>query len=117
MFGGHDSDDGSPSNTLKSTAIANPPVDSESVREPSIKLNEVQIQQKRSENDVDSPSILPSNDVHRSMGEILSSMNKGLPQSVVGAESCGEKSMNKLTSSAVNVKRSTLWGRSTVSLY
>ncbi|GFZ20625.1 Rho GTPase activation protein (RhoGAP) with PH domain-containing protein [Actinidia rufa] len=89
------------------------PVDSESVREPNIQLNEEQVQQKRSENDMDSPSILTSNDVYRSMGEILSSMNKGLPQSVVGAESCGEKSMNKLTSSAVNVKRSTLWGRST----
>ncbi|XP_057479282.1 rho GTPase-activating protein 7-like [Actinidia eriantha] len=112
-FGGDDSDGGSPRNTLKSTAIANPPVDSESVREPNIQFNEEQVQQKPSENDVDSPSILPSNDVHRSMGEILSSMNKGIPQSVVGAEACGEKSMNKLTSSAVNVKRSTLWGRST----
>ncbi|PSR86775.1 Rho GTPase-activating protein [Actinidia chinensis var. chinensis] len=113
VFGGHDSDGGSPRNTLKSTAIANPPVDSESVREPNIQLNEEQVQQKRSENDMDSPSILTSNDAHRSMGEILSSMNKGRPQSVVGAESCGEKSMNKLTSPAVNVKRSALWGRST----
>lgn len=66
---------------------------------------------------MDSPSVIPSSEPHRSMGEILSSMDQGLPQSVSGPEQCVEKPMNKHSSSNVNNKRSALWGRSTVSCF
>ncbi|CAL5434049.1 unnamed protein product [Camellia sinensis] len=111
-FGGDDSDVGSPRINLTATAKSNPPVDSQSLRESDIQLNEQQGQQKPSVNEMDSPSIVPGSESHRSMGEILSAMDQGLPQSV-GPESCVEKSMNKLTNSTPNVKRSTFWGRST----
>lgn len=102
-------------NNLVSTAKANQSVDSSSQRESNIQFNERQGQQKPSENEVDSLSILHASESHRSMGEILSSMDQGQPQSVVGAESCVEKSMNRLTSPTQNVKRSTFWGRNNVS--
>ncbi|KAE9463299.1 hypothetical protein C3L33_04801, partial [Rhododendron williamsianum] len=47
------------------------------------------------------------------MGEVPYSMNQALPQSVVGLESCVEKSMNEHKSSTLNAKQSTFWGRST----
>ncbi|KAG5517367.1 hypothetical protein RHGRI_037946 [Rhododendron griersonianum] len=109
-FGGDDSHGGL-MNNLVSTAKANQSVDSSSQRESNIQFNERQGQQKPSENEVDSLSILHASESHRSMGEILSSMDQGQPQSVVGAESCVEKSMNRLTSPTQNVKRSTFWGR------
>ncbi|KAF7120392.1 hypothetical protein RHSIM_Rhsim13G0209000 [Rhododendron simsii] len=109
-FGGDDSHGGL-MNNLVSTAKANQSVDSSSQRESNIQFNERQGQQKPSENEVDGLSILHASESHRSMGEILSSMDQGQPQSVVGAESCVEKSMNRLTSPTQNVKRSTFWGR------
>ncbi|XP_058196402.1 rho GTPase-activating protein 6-like isoform X3 [Rhododendron vialii] len=109
-FGGDDSHGGL-MNNLVSTTKANQSVDSSSQRESNIQFNERQGQQKPSENEVDSLSILHASESHRSMGEILSSMDQGQPQSVVGAESCVEKSMNRLTSPTQNVKRSTFWGR------
>ncbi|XP_028054050.1 rho GTPase-activating protein 7-like isoform X2 [Camellia sinensis] len=112
-FGGNDLDGGPPGNNLTLTAQTNPPVDSQLLRESNTQFNEQQGQQKPSENEMDSISIVPFNESHRSMGEIMSSMDQGLPQSVVGAESCVEKSMNKLTSSTLNVKRSTFLGRNT----
>ncbi|CAL5354000.1 unnamed protein product [Camellia sinensis] len=113
-FGGNDLDGGPPGNNLTLTAQTNPPVDSQLLRESNTQFNEQQGQQKPSENEMDSISIVPFNESHRSMGEIMSSMDQGLPQSVVGAESCVEKSMSKLTSSTLNVKRSTFLGRNTV---
>ncbi|KAL7174380.1 hypothetical protein ACSBR2_033611 [Camellia fascicularis] len=112
-FGGNDLDGGPPGNNVTLTAKTNPPVDSHLLRESNIQFNEQQGQQKPSENEMDSISIVTSDESHWSMGEIMSSMDQGLPQSVVGAESCVEKSMNKLTSSTLNVKRSTFLGRNT----
>ncbi|XP_052189168.1 rho GTPase-activating protein 7 [Diospyros lotus] len=115
-FGGDDSDGGSPINNLISAEKTIPPVDSrspQSHRESNIQFVDQQGRQKPNENKIDSPSALVGSESHRSMGEILSSMDQGLPQSVVGPESSGEKSANKLTNSALNVKRSTFWGRST----
>ncbi|GMP91455.1 hypothetical protein CsSME_00042151 [Camellia sinensis var. sinensis] len=112
-FGGNDLDGGPPGNNLTLTAQTNPPVDSQLLRESNTQFNEQQGQQKPSENEMDSISIVPFNESHRSMGEIMSSMDQGLPQSVVGAESCVEKSMSKLTSSTLNVKRSIFLGRNT----
>ncbi|XAR60304.1 hypothetical protein NMG60_11033616 [Bertholletia excelsa] len=112
-FGGDDSDGGFPSKNLASTAKTNPPVDSHAHKESNIQLNEQQGLQKLVENKMDSPNVMPGSESHRSMGEILSSMDQGLSQSLAGAESCAEKRMNKLTSPTLNVKRSTFWGRST----
>lgn len=88
---------------------------SPSQRDSNIQCNERQGQLKPSENEVHSPSILHASESHRSMGEILSSMDQGQPQSAVGAESFVEKSMNRLTSPTQSVKRPTFWGRNTVS--
>ncbi|CAL5364167.1 unnamed protein product [Camellia sinensis] len=76
-FGGDDSDVGSPRINLTATAKSNPPVDSQSLRESDIQLNEQQGQQNPSVNEMDSPSIVPGSESHRSMGEILSAMDQG----------------------------------------
>lgn len=112
-FGGDDSHGGLLTNNLISTAKNSLPVDSPSQRDSNIQFNERQGQLKPSENEVHSPSILHASESHRSMGEILSSMDQGQPQSAVGAESFVEKSMNRLTSPTQSVKRPTFWGRNT----
>lgn len=56
-------------------------------------------------------------DSYRSMGEILSSMDPGLPTPVSGTETSAEKSANKSKNSNLISKRSTFWGRSNVSHY
>uniref|UniRef100_A0A5B7AVZ7 Putative rho GTPase-activating protein 7 isoform X1 n=1 Tax=Davidia involucrata TaxID=16924 RepID=A0A5B7AVZ7_DAVIN len=108
-FGGDDSDVGSPRDNLTSATKSNPPVDSQPLRDSS-QINE---QQGRStETEMETPDIFPGSESHRSMGEILASMDPELPQLVSGPESCAEKSISKPTSSNLNVKRSTFWGRS-----
>ncbi|KAM7502418.1 hypothetical protein LguiB_001322 [Lonicera macranthoides] len=114
-YGGDDSDVGSPRDNLNSAAKSNPVPDSQ----PVIGSNNLQIDKQKgrknkgSDSEMDSTSVIPSSEPHRSMGEILSSMDQGLPQTVSGPEACVEKPMNKHSSSNVNNKRSALWGRST----
>ncbi|XP_058181771.1 rho GTPase-activating protein 7-like isoform X2 [Rhododendron vialii] len=112
-FGGDDSDVGSPRKNFNSASKSNLPVDSLSHRESNIQLIEQQGQQKQRKNEMDVSRVLPGSEYHLSMGEVPYSMNQALPQSVVGLESCVEKSMNEHKSSTLNAKQSTFWGRST----
>ncbi|KAI8573294.1 hypothetical protein RHMOL_Rhmol01G0267100 [Rhododendron molle] len=114
-FGGDNSDVGSPGKNFNSASKSNLPVDSLSHRESNIQLIEQQGQQEQRKNETDVSSVLPGSEYHLSMGEVPYSMNQALPQSVVGLESCVEKSMNEHKSSTLNAKQSTFWGRSTVS--
>lgn len=112
-YGGDDSDVGSPRDKNNSAVKSSPHVDSELLRESNGKANNQQnIQLKASENELDTPLTLPGSESHRSMGEILSSMEQGLPHSVSGPESSLEKTTSRPTNSNINVRRSTFWGRS-----
>lgn len=117
-FGVDDSDVGSPTDNRASEVNSNL-LDSQPVRDSNIQIIEQQDKQNKgsesSINEMDSPSILPAVESQRSMGEILASMDPGLPLPVSGLESSAEKAVGKLTSSNPNGKRSTFWGRSTVS--
>ncbi|KAA8544615.1 hypothetical protein F0562_022614 [Nyssa sinensis] len=111
-FGGDDSDVGSPRDNVTLATKSNQLVDSRPLGD-SNQLNEQQAQSKKaSESEMETPDNLPSSESHRSMGEMLASMDSGLPQSVSGPQSSAEKSISKTTSSNHNVKRSTFWGRS-----
>ncbi|XP_059665405.1 rho GTPase-activating protein 7-like [Cornus florida] len=113
-FGGDDSDVGTPRNNRTSATKPNPLANSQPLRD-SNQFNEQQgPPRKKSESELDSPEILPGSESTRSMGEVLSSMDPGLPQSVLGPESSAEKSISKLTNSNLNVKRSTFWGKGAV---
>lgn len=115
-FGGDDSDVGSPTDNRASEVNSNL-LDSQPVRDSNIQIIEQQDKQNKgsesSINEMDSLSILPAVESQRSMGEILASMDPGLPLPVSGLESGAEKAVGKLTSSNPNGKRSTFWGRST----
>lgn len=115
-FGGDDSDAGSPRENHTSAVNPNGFVDPHQLRDSNVQSMEQQSKQKKksesSIKEIDSPSFLPAGESHRSMGEILSSMDTGLSVPVSGSESC-EKPIGKLTSSNLNTKRSTFWGKST----
>ncbi|GMI92328.1 hypothetical protein like AT5G19390 [Hibiscus trionum] len=78
-------------------------------------LEELGKQSKGNENltnEIDVPSVSPTGESYRSMGEILSSMDPGHPISAPGLESSSEKPAGKARGSSINAKRSTFWGRS-----
>lgn len=117
-FEGDDSDGGPPTDNHTSEANSHLLIGSQPVRDSNIQIIEQQCKQNKgsesSINDMDSSSILLAVESQRSMGEILASMDPGLPLPVSGLESGAEKAVGKLTSSNPNGKRSTFWGRSTV---
>lgn len=114
-LGGGDSDVGSPKDNRSSRVNPKTVVDPPQARDSNAQFTEPQVKQKKgSENSIkqmDSPSISPAGESHRSMGEILSTMDMGLPLSLAGPESPVEKPIGKLTGSNHNAKRSTFWGR------
>ncbi|KAK9154647.1 hypothetical protein Sjap_002127 [Stephania japonica] len=63
--------------------------------------------------DRNSPSVLHANESHRSMGELLSSVDPGLSLPIPSSESSAEKITNKVNGSSIKTKRSTFWGRNT----
>lgn len=88
------------------------------MRDPDAQLEEQSKQNKGNENpinEIDLPSVLPSGESYRSMGEILSSMDPGRPLSTPGFESSTENPVAKAKGSSLNAKRSPFWGRSNVS--
>lgn len=90
------------------------------MRDPDPQLEEHGNQDKAIENpinEINVPSVLPTGESYRSMGEILSSMHPGHPVSVPGLESSTEKPVGKARGSSINAKRSTFWGRSNVSYH
>ncbi|KAK9273999.1 hypothetical protein L1049_018813 [Liquidambar formosana] len=114
-FGGDDLDVASPRDNHSSVANPNVLVDPQQVRDSNAQLMEQQGKQtKVNENlikEMDPSSILPSGESHRSMGEILSSIDAALPLPVSGPESGAEKPIGKVMSSNHSAKRSTFWGR------
>ncbi|XP_058107858.1 rho GTPase-activating protein 7 isoform X2 [Magnolia sinica] len=108
VFGGVDSDVDSPRDTQTSATNL------KSIRDTHAHLNEQSLLKKSSENllpENDAPSVLPASESHRSMGDILSTMDTGLSLPVHGPELCLEKPTNKLNGSNPSVKRTTFWGR------
>ncbi|KAF8398242.1 hypothetical protein HHK36_017168 [Tetracentron sinense] len=118
-FGGDDWGVGSPTENHISTTNLTPLVDPHnSIRDSNGQFNELQGALKKgsdnSTTEMDTLSQKPASESRRSMGEILS-MDPGLPLPVSEPELCAEKPVSKLSTSNLNVKRSTFWGRSTVS--
>ncbi|KAI5673759.1 hypothetical protein M9H77_14123 [Catharanthus roseus] len=109
--GGDDSDFGSPRGNHSLGSKSNCGVERQTHRDSSVPFNELLDRQKKgNEAEIDAQSQLNGNESQRSMGEILSSMDRGQMQSVAGSESCAEKP-SRLASSSVNVKKSMFWGR------
>lgn len=114
-YRGDDSEVGSPRvdynlGAKSSTPVGSHPHVDSRAREPQV------LQHKAGENGLETSPVLRGGDSYRSMGQILSSMDQGLPLSVPGLESNIEKTITKPTSSNLNAKRSTFWGRNSVSL-
>lgn len=117
-FGIDDSDVGSRDNPALAES-SNLSVDTLHAADPSIQMMEQHGKQKKanenSTNDIEVSNVLPAGESYRSMGEILSSMDRGNPPPGSIVESSAEKPAGKVTGSTLNVKRSTFWGRSNVS--
>lgn len=90
-----------------------PKVDPQSLAGSNVPLHE-QLERRGSE--INAFRELAVTESQRSMGEILSSMDPGPPVGVPVSDSGIEKPSGKLTPSNQNVKRSTFWGRSNVSV-
>lgn len=113
-YRGDDSDVGSPRPDYSLGAKTSTHVGSQ----PHVRAKEPQaLQHKAGDNGLDSSAVLPGGDSYRSMGQILSSMDQGLPLPVSGLESSIEKTITKPPSSNLNTKRSTFWGRNSVSYH
>lgn len=116
-YGGEDSDAGSPTDKFilaAKSSESSPHADSQ----PRVNYqgNESQIlQHKAGENGLSTSLALPGGDSYRSMGQILSSLDKEPPLPVSRPVISNEKSTTKPASSNLNAKRSTIWGRNSVS--
>ncbi|XP_010276674.1 PREDICTED: rho GTPase-activating protein 7 [Nelumbo nucifera] len=118
VFGGDDSDAESPrDNHTLGTSLKQHGDSQKSIKDSNSEHNEQQGTltngSENPMNQMDGSSNLPANESHRSMGEILSSMDSGLVVPAPGPELCAEKPASKLNGSSFNVKRSTFWGRNT----
>nr|XP_027102572.1 rho GTPase-activating protein 7-like isoform X1 [Coffea arabica] len=110
--GADDSDFGSPKGNHALGTESNLCVDSQTRRDSNIPFNDqVDLQKKTNLGEMSASGQLTGSEPQRSMGEILSSMDHGIPQSISGPESSGEKASGKLSASSANVKKSTFWGR------
>ena len=114
--GADDSDFGSPKGNHALGTESNLCVDSQTRRDSNIPFNDqVDVQKKTNLGEMSASGQLTGSEPQRSMGEILSSMDHEIPQSISGPESSGEKATGKLSASSANVKKSTFWGRNNVS--
>ncbi|KAL4332449.1 hypothetical protein GQ457_07G043160 [Hibiscus cannabinus] len=113
-FGYDCSDVASPRNNDTQAESSTLAVDTLQMRYPDPPLEEHGKQNKGNENltnEMDVPSVLPTGESYRSMGEILSSMDPGHPISVPGLESSTEKPVGKARGSSITARRSNFWGR------
>lgn len=119
-FGTDDSDVGSPRDNSASIGSSNLHAGSRP-RDSNIQLVEQQGQLKKeidcSASEVESSTVAPSGEQFQSVGEILSSIRPGQSHTppASGLEGGSGRSMGKMSSSNLNTKRSTLWGRNAVS--
>lgn len=90
-----------------------------SSRDSKTSANDQQLDQLKAHGDItDASNEKPGNESQRSVGEILSSMNQELLQSVPGHELSGEKVVPKITNTNINsAKKSTFWGKKNVSSF
>lgn len=111
-FGGDDSDVGSPRENHDLAQSSNSCLDHHKNSETNVQpIGDLTKQKKGNANsltEVETPNISLAGESYRSMGEILNSMDPG-------NESSSGKPVGKVSSSNINAKRSTFWGRSSVS--
>ncbi|KAL0390767.1 UNVERIFIED_CONTAM: Rho GTPase-activating protein 7 [Sesamum calycinum] len=111
-IGNDGSDDGSPTHKHSMGTNLNPALDTRALSDSNISVNEQQDRQKARENMTDASAEVLGNESQRSMGEILSSMDQELHQSIPGPELLAEKQTPKLTSANISsAKKSTFWGK------
>ncbi|KAL7084637.1 hypothetical protein ACP275_14G234000 [Erythranthe tilingii] len=112
-IGNDDSDNGSPKNNRSVGKKSNPTSDNRVRTDSSnVAVNEQLEQLKARENMAVAFAEIHGNDSQRSMGQILSSMNQELHQSIPDTELLADKSTPKLTNSvSSSSKKSTFWGK------
>ncbi|KAJ9537155.1 hypothetical protein OSB04_029888 [Centaurea solstitialis] len=111
VYGAEETDVVSPRNNVSPAASSNL-LDSQHPKDSNVQINEQHIlQNKESENEMGTPSVLSRSGSHRSVGTMLSSIDQGLSHAFSATKSCAETPNSKFTGSNSNVKRSTFWGR------
>lgn len=113
-FGGDDSDVGSPRENHDLAQSSNSCLDHHKNSDTNVQPIGDQSKQKKgnvnSLTEMETPNISLAGESYRSMGEILNSMDPG-------NESSSGKPVGKVSSSNINAKRTTFWGRSSVSFH
>ncbi|KAL8527418.1 hypothetical protein ACS0TY_005323 [Phlomoides rotata] len=96
----------------RTLATVNPTPDSRPLTGSGLSAREQLDQQKKaSENVMEASSEILGNEAQWSMGDILSSLDQELHQSIPEPELVSDKPMPKLTNSNLSAKKSTFWGR------
>ncbi|CAK9327959.1 unnamed protein product [Citrullus colocynthis] len=107
-FGGDDSDVGSPRENHDLAQSSNSCLEHHKNSDSNVQPIGDQSKQKKgnvnSLTEMETPNISPAGESYRSMGEILNSMDPG-------NESSSGKPVGKVSSSNINAKRTTFWGR------
>ncbi|KZV44449.1 rho GTPase-activating protein 7 [Dorcoceras hygrometricum] len=107
-----DSENGSPTHNHTSRSKPNQALDNKTLNDSSRTVNEpLEEQKKACENMMDASLEIIGNESQRSMGEILSSMDSELHQSIPAPELLDEKTTPRLTTLNFNTKKSNFWGR------
>lgn len=115
--GNDDSDDETPVHNNIMGRKLDVAVDTRSSRDSKTSVTDQLSPLKAHDNMIDASTDKPGNESQRSVGEILSSMNQELHQSVSGPELSGEKPVAKHTNTNIgSAKKSTFWGKKNVSL-
>ncbi|KAL8480183.1 hypothetical protein ACS0TY_026426 [Phlomoides rotata] len=113
-----DSDDAALMHDHTMEAKSDPTLDTRADRDSKISVNDLRDgrnQLKAHENMTDASAETLGNESQRSVGEILSSMNQELHQSVSGSELLAEKTTPRLTNPNIgSAKKSTFWGKKNV---
>lgn len=114
-FGSNDSDAGSPGNNQVSTGnniLTDPQPIRNSVKEQqSHQTKEID----NSPHEADIPIVIPASEHLQSVGELLSSIRPGHNLPVSGLEGGATRPMSKTSGSNIHSKRSSFWGRNSVS--
>ncbi|XP_073054328.1 rho GTPase-activating protein 7-like isoform X3 [Primulina eburnea] len=111
-IGNDDSEIGSPTHNHTSKRKPNPALDTRTLNDSICSVNEpLEEQKKACDNMTDASLDIIGNESQRSMGEILSSMDSELDQSIPVPELLDEKPTPRLTALNFNTKKSTFWGR------
>ncbi|XP_073291932.1 rho GTPase-activating protein 7-like isoform X2 [Primulina huaijiensis] len=111
-IGNDDSENESPTHNHTSKRKPNPGLDTRTLNDSICSVNEPLEEQKKACDNMTEASLeIIGNESQRSMGEILSSINSELDQSIPVPELLDEKPTPRLTALNFNTKKSTFWGR------